>query len=60
MKWPGPFLATCQQGYLSCLVHAVSSTVSSLDDYNSQSIKHDTLKQCWFDVGPASQTVGKH
>ena len=22
--------------------------------------KHDTLKQCWFNVGPASQTVGQH
>ena len=22
--------------------------------------KHDTLTQCWFNVGPASQKVGEH
>ena len=22
--------------------------------------KHDTLKQCWFNVGPESQAVGQH
>ena len=22
--------------------------------------KHDTSKQCWFSVGPASQTMGQH
>ena len=22
--------------------------------------KHETLNQCWFNVGPASQTVGQH
>ena len=22
--------------------------------------KHPTLNQCWFNVGPASQTMGQH
>ena len=42
-----------------------SSSVAPVNNANIQAevripSKHDTLKQCWFNVGPASQTVSQH
>ena len=31
-----------------------------LDQLNAAPSKHEALNQCWFDAGPASQTVGQH
>ena len=41
------------------LVHCWSTVVDGYINQKTNPSKHDTLNQCWFNVGPASQTVGQ-
>ena len=41
------------------LVIAMSSKHHQSSCYCTQPSKHEALNQCWFNVGPASQTVGQ-
>ena len=58
-RWPN---------FSHCIGHCIGAGLYSLPAvstsrpvcYWTQPSKHEALNQCWFDAGPASQTVGLH
>ena len=58
--FPNRQFQTNAPGPTPCEFTIIRSWVRSHRRVRSHSSKHDTLTQCWTNVGPASQTVAKH